>query len=135
MGILHLDSSSICLEFASFASLILSSEDTRWGLLQQCLQQADVTAAAVLHGTLKILDLGLRSFIGEFTLRYISCRMERVRSPIYHHGIQEIYAPERSSNNRKHGLRRSGQFHHCSSTNMWKDPTFTKFNKSKFHVI
>ena len=57
MGILHLDSGSICLEFARFASLILSSEHTRRGLLQQCLQQADVTAAAILHGTLKFLDL------------------------------------------------------------------------------
>ena len=135
MGVLHLDSSSICLEFACFASLILSSKDTRRGLLQQRLQQADVAFAAILHGTLKFLDLGLRSFIGEFALIYISCRMETMRSSIYHHGIKEIHSPERSSDNRKYGLGRSGQFHHCFSTNMWKDPTFTEFNKSKFHVI
>ena len=135
MGILHLDSSSICLEFACFASLILSSEDTRRGLLQQCLQQADVTFAAILHGPLKFLDLGLRSFIGEFALRYISCRMVTVRCPVYHHGIEEIHTPERSSDNRKYGLGRSGQFYHCFPTNMWKDPTFTEFNKCKFHVV
>ena len=64
MSILHLSSCGIRLKFVCFAGLVLSSKHAAWDLIQEVLQQALIsTLSAILHSTLELLNLGLRSFV------------------------------------------------------------------------
>lgn len=121
MSVLHLRRLGVHLQLVGFASLVLSTEQPTRHLVQQVLQHASIVPVALrlFNGTLELLNLRLRSFVGELP----------------HDTVQEIHTSKSPSDAWKHRSSIFWQSDLCSSSHMGKHISLPKLDQSQLRIV
>lgn len=136
--VLHLGSRGIVLKLIDLITLMLISKNAVGDLVKQISEQASVRLASLLKGTLKLLNFILSELVRNCEHLLVTGEDELVfewRLTFTGHGMKEINATKRSSDDGVNGATSPLDFKLCITTNVGENIALAQLNQGQLAVV